>query len=518
MSVTRRVAPAPSRRTGNWSGFDQNTVPGPTAVSSGSYRDVTDDAFRVAAVVACVGMRAGAFAQLPLRGFSDEGPNGVILKPQPDLFVRPSSLVVPAIWKTQMSISRDVWGYAAGQIRGIDAAGYVSNVDWVCPDIIKAWQDHVGGPLRWKFGSEEVDASMVFHVPSRWVKPGEPLGMSPLESSGLVELAKRAQDFGRNWFLNGAVPSAILYSDKELDSTQADDLLAKVVSRWRKRQPAVIGSGMKYEKVSVNANESQFIETMRQVASDIAISFNLPPERIGAAMGSKNEYSNIDMNQQQYLLDSINPDLVVIQEVFEWHMRPGTYARWQTGAFLRADLKTRYLSYQIGLDAGFLVPNEPRAWEELPPLPESGDGGDEASARDIAEVIQKLYLGGGVVLTADEARAIVNRFGANLVGSLPSLALPEVVEPKSLTPEPPVNNVTINNYQPDVRAGDVHVAAAAPAEAPIVNVTMPEQQAPVTNITNVVPERSEQRSSVLTRTVVRDTDGRIARIVDEVES
>ena len=44
---------------------------------------------------------------------------------------------------------------------------------------------------------------------------------------------------------------------------------------------------------------------------------------------------------------------------------------------------------------------------------------DEASARDIAEVIQKIYLGVGIVLSADEAREIVNRFGANLTGSLP---------------------------------------------------------------------------------------------------
>lgn len=413
MSITKRVSDAPVRRTASNPSF----VPGPADAASSTYYYRTSDAFKIAAVVACVGMRAGAFAQLPLKGYEETATVGAAMTPQPDLLANPSAVVVPAIHKTQMSISRDVWGYAAGQILGVDAAGYVSKVEWVCPDIIHAERpEYVGGPLRWRFGGHPIDSSLVFHVPSRWVTPGNPLGESPLEHSGLVDLAKRAQDFGRDWFANGAVPSAIIYSDKDLDSTQADSMLAKIMERWRARKPAVLGSGLKYDPVSTPANESQFLETMRQAASDIAISFNLPPERIGAAMGKKNEYSNIDQNQQQYLLDSINPDLVVIQEVYGRHMRPGTYARWVTGAFLRADLKTRYESYQIGLTAGFLDVNEIRALEELAPLPAVTD---EASARDIAEIIQKIYLGVGVVVSAEEARAIVNRSGADLSAAMP---------------------------------------------------------------------------------------------------
>lgn len=425
--MLRAIAPAGERRTGNFSAFNQNTVPGPLDTVPGAYRYNTDDAFRIAAVVACVGMRAGAFAQLPLKAYTETGPTGVLINPQPLLFVKPSANVVPSIWKTQMSISRDVWGYAAGQIRAVDAAGYPSQVEWVCPDIIHARQEYVGGPLIWRFGTTEIDPSLVYHVPSRWVLPGDPLGMSPLQKSGLVELAKRAQDFGRDWFIRGAVPSAIVYSDQQLDSTQADELQKTLFTRWRRREVGVLGSGLKYEKVSVPANESQFIETMRQVASDIAISFNLPPERIGAAMGSKNEYSNIDMNQQQYLIDSINPDLVVIQEVMQWHLRPSIVARWQTGAFLRADLKTRYDSYKTGIEAGFITVDEARSWEDLPPLAARAALG-AASARDIAEIIQKIYLGVDVVLTADEARAVANLAGAGLPVTLPTRPSPAPLE------------------------------------------------------------------------------------------
>ena len=210
--------------------------------------------------------------------------------------------------------------------------------------------------------------------------PGRPLGVSPLEKSGLIDIAIRAQEFGRDWFVNGAMPSAIVYSDDVLTTQQADGILARLQSRWRRRQPGMLGSGMRYEQVSVKADESQFLDTMLQTASDIAISFNLPPGKIHAAMsGSDVKYSNITQNTQQYLMDSINPDLVVIQESVSRYMRAGQMCRWETGAFLRSDTKSRYEAYSIGLSAGFLSVDEVRAKEDLAPLPPSSVSAPVAS-------------------------------------------------------------------------------------------------------------------------------------------
>jgi phage portal protein BeeE len=354
-------------------------VPSPGEASAGvGYEYRTQDAFKIAAVVACIGLRAGALAQIPLKAYL-RGETQALASPQPELLTAPSTqrVVVPSVWKTQLSISRDVWGYAGGHIRGVDASGRVSKVDWKLPgtDIVGVYDPAISD-LRWRMHGAPIDSSLVFHVPSRWVMPGNPLGVSPLEHSGLVDLAKRAQDFGRDWFRNGAVPSSILYSDTEIDSDEADSILEKIRQRWRRRQPAVIGSGFKYEKVSVAANESQFIETMQRAAADIAISFNLPPSKIAAAVASGGDikYQNLEMSTQQYLMDSINPDLVLTQEIIGLYVNPRTYLRWATGAFTRSDLKTRYESYAIGKAAGFLVNDEIREWEELGPIPES-DGG-----------------------------------------------------------------------------------------------------------------------------------------------
>lgn len=359
-----RTAPAVSRRS--FAGVPSIPSPGEDYAPGYAYR--SEDSFKIAAVVACVGMRAGAFAQIPLKAYRDRGNAPEMVPLQPELLVRPSDTVTPAAWKTQMSISRDIWGYAAGLITAVDGAGYPSRVEWLCPgEDIHAIER--GLEIEWRVGNEVAPSSRIVHVPSRWVLPGRPLGISPLEYSGLVDLAKRAQDFGRDWFRNGAVPSSIVYSDTTLTGEQADDLAATIKRKWRSRKPAVLGSGMRYEKISVAANESQFIETMRQAAADIAISFNLPPERINAASGSKNEYSNINSNQQQYLIDSINPDFVVIGEALERYTPRGQYLRWNTGAFLRSDAKSQFEMAEIGIRAKFWAPSEVRSTVlELPPL------------------------------------------------------------------------------------------------------------------------------------------------------
>lgn len=368
VSVLFRTAPS-GKESRSYPG-DPNRIPSNSdlrsALSPGYYQ--AREALEVAAVVACVGMRAGAFAQLPLKSYRDKGGYSEEVPVQPDLLANPSTVVVPSVHKTQMSISRDIYGYAAGFIRAVDGAGYPSKVDWLCPDSQIVGEESPDG-IDWRISGQPVDASMIVHIPSRWVLPGRPLGISPLEYSGLVDLARRARKFGTDWFVNGAMPSAILYSDDAtLTADQADGILARMMARWSRRQPAVIGSGMKYEAVSVNADESQFLETMRQVSADIAISFNLPPERINAATGGKSEYANISQNQQQYLLDSINPDLVVIQEAFARYTPRGQFNRWVTGAFLQSDLKTRYESYQLGLTGQFITVDEVRVWEDLPPI------------------------------------------------------------------------------------------------------------------------------------------------------
>ena len=457
--------------------------------SNGSAQYVTREALEVAAVVACVGLRSGAFAQLPLKGYRDGASPTEPMSPQPELLRNPSDVVVPSAWKIQMSMSRDLWGFALGKVTAWDAAFYPKRVEWIDPALVRP--KLIGATIEWRIGREVVDGSMLVHVPSRWVMPGNPVGMSPLEYSGLVDLAKRAQDFGSDWFRSGAVPSSILYSDKELDSTEADGMVGRMVERWRRRQPAVLGSGFKYEQISVAANESQFLETITHIASQIAVSFNMPPSKIGAAIaGQYVSYGNRDQDQQSYIVDSVNPDLVVVEESLNRHSPRGQYCKFNTGGFLRSDMKTRLEGYRLAAEvqartgAVIYTEDEIRALEERAPL----------SADDRARV------------------------SALMPASQPAIA-PTPEEPRSVEPafvfhnHPPAVHVDARQEPPvvnvDNRTAPAVVNVDARQEPSVVNVTTPE-------VTVNVPEVKPVEARSVRKTIEHTPDGRIAAIVEEI--
>jgi len=95
-------------------------------------------AFAEAAVIAAVGWRAGVFAQIPFHAYRD-GADGMSVRAprQPMLLENPSPRSVPSVWRIQMSISRDLWGYALGVIAATDGGGWPTQVEWLPPWEVK---------------------------------------------------------------------------------------------------------------------------------------------------------------------------------------------------------------------------------------------------------------------------------------------------------------------------------------------------------------------------------------------
>ena len=327
------------------------------------------DSLALSAVVACVNLRANTLAQLPLKAYRT-GPDGLPVEvPRQPLLVEAPSTLPRSQWLRQMSISRDLFGNAFGIIAGRDAAGWPTAVEWLDPTKVSTRQDFHGAPLVYSYKGEPLPTEDVFLVPGFPV-PGSPLGISPLERSGLVELSHRAQDFGRDWLKNSAVPSAILYAEAELDAEQAERIRSSVQSSWRKRRPAVLGSGLRYERVGVDAEDSQFLETMAHAGRDICRIFGVDPAWVGlGGGGSSLTYQNLADRLTSFMASTMNAELVLIQEVLTANVPRPQFVRFTTGAFLRSDLSSRYASYSTAISSGFLTVDEVRELEDRGPMP-----------------------------------------------------------------------------------------------------------------------------------------------------
>lgn len=331
------------------------------------------EALGLSAVIACLKHRAGLVSQLPLSAYTERNGFSALVPLQPSLIRRPTSTVQRSVWLSQMMISRDLWGNAFGAITSRDAAGYPTACEWLSPTIVDTRQDFINGPVVYTVNGQPFAADDMLLIPSLFNLPGSPLGIPPLKYSGLVDLGRRAQDFGADWFRNGAVPSSVIYSDQTLTSEQAESIRDRVTSAWRRRMPGVLGAGLKLEHVKVEKNESQFNETITHVGGQVCQAFGVAPEEVGlVGTGSSITYAN-RTDAKQASIDRMNPDMVLIEEALTDELPPPQFAKFNTGAYLRGDIGTRFNQYATGIGAGFLTVDEARAFEDWGPMRSQGE-------------------------------------------------------------------------------------------------------------------------------------------------
>ena len=150
------------------------------------------------------------------------------------------------------------------------------------------------------------------------------------------------------------------------------------------------------------------------------------------------------------------------------------------------------------------------------------------TVRELAEALQKIYLAVGVVISPEEARAILNRDGANLPTALPQLGAPardkEIHVHNNVDARTQIERGAfefktgnIDNStglsREDLEEGFRQLELPIPqvtVEAPVVNMPdFPEIPATVVNVT--APAQKPVR-----RDAVRGEDGRIAYTIDRV--
>lgn len=202
------------------------------------------------------------------------------------------------------------------------------------------------------------------------------VGVSPIYACGLAAVQGiRIQNNSAHFFGNGAKPAGILTAPGAI----SDETAARLKEHWdanysgaNSGKTAVLGDGLKYEQMSVNAVDSQLIEQLRWTAETVCSCFHVPPYMIG--VGPMPTYNNIEaLNAQYYAqcLQSLIESLeLCLDEGLELPKPYGT--EFDLDGLLRMDTSTQYTAIANGIKGGFLAPNEGRRKLDLKPL----EGGD----------------------------------------------------------------------------------------------------------------------------------------------
>ena len=333
----------------------------------------TESAMRLSAVWACVRLLAGVGSTLPLDTYRIV--NGVTSEVRrPSLFDQPSPGVSLPTWLYQVWSSLLTDGNAYGVATEFGANSYPSSVELLDPSLV-SWRPDAdagwvalldGRPVdRWPNGP-------LWHVPL-FTMPGAPYGLSPVQNARQsIAAGIAAESFGSQFFTAGGNPNAILYSESELSAEQAAGIKsAFTAATSMNREPAVMGAGLRYERIQVSPEEAQFLDTQRFTVEQVARIYGVFPEMIGGATsGSNVTYANREQRAADWLTFGLMPYLIPIEEALSSLVPRPQRVRFNTDALLRSDTKTRYEAHAIGLSAGFLTVDEVRALEDLEPLDE----------------------------------------------------------------------------------------------------------------------------------------------------
>jgi HK97 family phage portal protein len=327
---------------------------------------------------------AGMVAQMDPRTFRGKGTARVELD-DPPFIVKPSNQFTDYEWRFAGTVSLALAGEQIGLILGRDAAGYPTTVEWVWPERFKSIDNGFGLPISWSLDGESVPADRIWHR-RNFSMPGNVRGIDPLSGSGLLEVAKAARKFGRDFFERGAIPSAILATEQDIGADNAKLLLAKWQEATTGRKPAVLPASVKYTQISVPANESQFLETIADAESAIASALGVPPDWVGRAGGSSKSmtYANRDQRLQDLMVSTLNHYITVWNGALSDALPPSTYVRLNPAVVLRSDLASRMAAYvaaaQVESQTGNRIYTEDEIRdledrETLPPVPVASAAG-----------------------------------------------------------------------------------------------------------------------------------------------
>lgn len=203
-------------------------------------------------------------------------------------------------------------------------------------------------------------------------QPGTLDGLGPLQAcAAKITGALETAHYGNTWTKTGGAPPGLLITDQSLSKAQADEYKAQANATMQYQNGiAVLGNGLKYEKLYFTPAELEFIETQRENTAAIARMFGIPAKKLLVSLeGSSDTYSNAEQENQQFYRETLMGYLREIEEALTYLAPRGTHVRFNVDGLLRADTKTRYEAHQIGLNAGFLTVDEVREIEGLGPMP-----------------------------------------------------------------------------------------------------------------------------------------------------
>jgi HK97 family phage portal protein len=175
-----------------------------------------------------------------------------------------------------------------------------------------------------------------------------------------VDLA--AQEYQGTQLRNGATPKGILSVDEALQEGQAGTIREQWHATYGGMENAgkiaVLDRGAKFQAVSFNAKDLQFIEQRKLSATEIAAMHRIQPGMIGAE-GPSFTYANAAQNDQHFLRYALGPLLKFVTSALNrdtdlFGVRSGWEPFFDTDDIVTPDVETNWRLHGDAVDKGLM--------------------------------------------------------------------------------------------------------------------------------------------------------------------
>ena len=342
-----------------------------------------ETAMQLSAVYACVRILATALASLPVKPYrekADGGREAVKTHPLYNLLRwQPNGWLTSFEWREMLMghvlLRGNAYSYKEYRGDGALAALIPLHPDRTTP----FWAPN--GKVAYRYtdrdGTQHVYLQEeVLHI--RGMSNDGLAGMSVIGNlRETIGLTLAAEQFGGRYFGNGTVVSGVLQTDEQLSDAAYERLKQDWANRhagvYNAHRPAILEEGLKWQSLTVNPEDAQFLETRKFQVSEICRIFGVPPHMVADVSGSTSWGTGIEQQGIGFVVYALQPWLVRWEQAMKRDLLAGKssqhlYVEFNVDGLLRGDSKARADFYKALFGMGAISSNEIRAKENMNPV------------------------------------------------------------------------------------------------------------------------------------------------------
>ena len=331
-------------------------------------------AMQAGTVYSCVNVLAQSISMLPCKIYQSNNGNISIASEHPvyKLFSeQPNDWQTPLEFFEMLVASLCLRGNAYAYINRTDSGRIVELLP-LHPDMVRV---EMGSGFRLSYSITMPDGTFknlipgeIFHI--RGMTLNGWLGISPIAyARESIGLALATEKFGSQIFRNGAKMGGVLEYPGKLTKESYDRIkqtFDEASSGENAHKTAILEEGMKFAKISMTADDSQFLETRKYQRSEIAAIFRVPPHMIGDL--ERATFSNIEQQSLGFITYTLMPWLTRFEQAIKRDLllpkeRSQLHVKFNVAALLRGDAAARSTYYHNGIQDGWMTRNEARSTE-----------------------------------------------------------------------------------------------------------------------------------------------------------